>query len=398
MRAARLIRSNESAGTHYLDDESEELARALMISELEFEGNGGSGFIPSEGGSSTSVERGQERGRGGRERGGVAARHSSVTTTTPSHTRQALGGGAPRPNRSMSGLRSGETEEEEIQKAIELSIMQAAWNTQVCREAASARMNLGTGGNIAREGGVKRGSRSSGSGIQRGGGAGAIVSNPGKRGAAGESSAGGLGSLANGVSTVRAGRPPSNSGSIGSRLPSHPRNARSMIPPHTNVDDINGALAASRREFEQKSTREEKAAILRSRKEEEDRRRMQEDAEKAAITRSRKEEEDRRRNCEDAVEALLARQRAELERQRKKQDTHLNTILQSSLQAEEERRRAREDDLVRKAQEESKREYEQQEQQEREKRAEESRRISQIQAKIRQEQEQEFRYSVHLLQ
>jgi len=392
MRAARLIRSKESAGTHYLDDESEELARALMISELEFEGNGGSGFIPSEGGSSNSGERGQERGRGGRERGGVAARHSSVTTTTPIHTRQALGGGAPRPNRSMSGLRSGETEEEEIQKAIELSIMQAAWNTQVCREAPSARMNLGTGSNIAREGGVKRGSRSSGSGIQRGGGAGAFVSNPGKRGAAGESSAGGLGSLANGVSTVRAGRPPSNSGNIGSRL-----NARSMIPPHTNVDDINGALAASRREFEQKSTREEKAAILRSRKEEEDRRRMQEDAEKAAITRSRKEEEDRRRNCEDAVEALLARQRAELERQRKKQDTHLNTILQSSLQAEEERRRAREDDLVLKAQEESKREYQQQEQQEREKRAEESRRISQIQAKIRQEQEQEFRYSVHLL-
>ena len=398
MRAARLIRSKESAGNHYVDDESEELARALMISGLEFEGNGGSGFIPSEGGSSTSVERGQERGRGGRERGGVAARHSSVTTATPSHTRQALGGGAPRPNRSMSGLRfSGETEEEEIQKAIELSIMQAAWNTQVCREAPSARMNLGTGSNIAREGGVKRGSRSSGSGIQRGGGAGAFVSNPGKRGAAGESSAGGLGSLANGVSTVRAGRPPSNSGSISSRLPSHPRNARSMIPPHTNVDDINGALAASKREFEQKSIREEKAAILRSRKEEEDRRRMQEDAEKAAITRSRKEEEDRRRNCEDAVEALLARQRADLERQRKKQDTHLNTILQSSLQAEEERRRAREDDLVRKAQEESKREYEQQEQQEREKRAEESRRISQIQAKIRQEQEQEFKYSVHLL-
>ena len=349
MRAARLIRSKESAGTHCLDDESEELARALMISELEFEGNGGSGFIPSEGGSSNSGQRGQERGRGGRERGGVAARHSSVTTATPSHTRQALGGGAPRPNRSMSGLRkdpTGETEEEEIQKAIELSIMQAAWNTKVCREAPSARMNLGTGSNIAREGGVKRGSRSSGSGIQRGGGAGAFVSNPGKRGAAGESSAGGFGSLANGVSTVRAGRPPSNSGSISSRLPSHPRNARSMIPPHTNVDDINGALAASRREFEQKSIREEKAAILQSRKEEEDRRRMQEDAERAAIARSVG---------------------------------------------------AREDDLVRKAQEESKREYEQQEQQEREKRAEESRRISQIQAKIRQEQEQEFKYSVHLL-
>ena len=174
MRAARLLRSREGEtdtppANHNLDDESEELARALMLSQFEY-AEVGRIWLPlgvPERAARTDLVRGRH------ERAGGTYSNSNVVGGGRG---VAGGGGNPPAARSRGGWVGrgvgGRGEEDDIQQAIELSLMHQEWKMPLSAHAPGAGV-LGVaahnGRASARDGRLHEGVSSGETGLRTGG-------------------------------------------------------------------------------------------------------------------------------------------------------------------------------------------------------------------------------------